>query len=78
MLVDMESTVSVLENKCDFVYNVYVARNCLYPCIIELNILCDFSCNVDLGNVIMLMIMCIEVVWRHWAPRQLKTFEQAL
>ncbi|CAG2184862.1 unnamed protein product [Mytilus edulis] len=50
MLVDMESTVSVLENKCDFVYSVYVASNFSYQCIIGLDILCDFSCNVDLGN----------------------------
>ncbi|VDI47319.1 Hypothetical predicted protein [Mytilus galloprovincialis] len=37
-------------NKCNFVYSVYVASNFSYQCIIGLDILCDFSCNVDLGN----------------------------
>lgn len=36
--------------KCEFEYNVYVASNFHYQCILGLDILVDYSCNVDLSN----------------------------
>lgn len=37
-------------NNYEFVYNVYVATHFSYQCIIGLDVLRDFACNIDLGN----------------------------
>lgn len=37
-------------NMCKFSYDVYVASNFYYQCIIGLDILYDYSCSIDLGN----------------------------